>query len=482
MLGSIRKFSTTIYAKILLGIVIIPFVFWGMGNVFTSGNKNIVVVIDKEKYTIQEFTNFIRQNTPPDQKVKSGDIEKLLSNFIGEKLIKNEVDNFEIQLSNSSLSKIIKNQQAFKKENKFSRTKYEKFLVTNNVTAVTFELNLSNKEKKTQLLNFVAGGIMPANFMVNQTFNKLNQKRKIEFINLNELFENKLNFSEDQVSAHFEKNKNNYKEIFKSIKLIELEPIKLLGNNEFNDAFFKKIDEIDNYIIEGKNLDFIVKKLNLEKPNSFTFNKAGENLKSQNINELTSSLKNKIFDLNEVEPTTLVEDQNKYFIVKIVKVEDVQRTMDNSSVKKRVLLDLTKITKRKYITELIAKINKEDFNKSDFEQLSKNENLSIKKATLENQEDNKTFKKEVVKHIYRYPKDRVVMVNDTEFIENYLVYIDKIINVTIDEDSENYKKYNSLTKLKMTTDLFNTYDSYVKNKYKIDINYQALNSVKNFYN
>ena len=119
---------------------------------------------------------------------------------------------------------------------------------------------------------------------------------------------------------------------------------------------------------------------------------------------------------------------------------------------------------------------------SDFEQLSKNENLSIKKAILENQEDNKTFKKEVVTHIYRYPKDRVVMVNDTELIENYLVYIDKIINVSIDEDSENYKKYNSLTKLKMTNDLFNTYDIYVKNKYKIDINYQALNSVKNFYN
>ena len=482
MLGSIRKFSTTIYAKVLLGIVIIPFVFWGMGNVFTSGNKNIVVVIDKEKYTIQEFTNFIRQNTPPDQKVKSEDIEELLSNFIGEKLIKNEVDNFEIQLSNSSLSKIIKNQQAFKKENKFSRTKYEKFLVKNNVTAVTFELNLSKKEKKTQLLNFVAGGIKPADFMVNQTFNKLNQKRKIEFINLNELFENKLNFSEEQVNSHFEKNKNNYKEIFKSIKLIELKPIKLLGNNEFNDAFFKKIDEIDNYIIEGKNLDFIVKKLNLEKPNSFTFNKAGENLKSQNINELTSSLKSKIFDLNEVEPTTLIEDENKYFIVQIDKVEDVQRTIDNSLVKKRVLLDLTKITKRKYITELIAKINKEDFNKSDFEQLSKNENLSIKKAILENQEDNKTFKKEVVTHIYRYPKDRVVMVNDTELIENYLVYIDKIINVSIDEDSENYKKYNSLTKLKMTNDLFNTYDIYVKNKYKIDINYQALNSGKNFYN
>ena len=41
MLSSIRKFSTSIYAKILLGIIIIPFVFWGMGSVFSGGNTNI---------------------------------------------------------------------------------------------------------------------------------------------------------------------------------------------------------------------------------------------------------------------------------------------------------------------------------------------------------------------------------------------------------------------------------------------------------
>ena len=33
MLNSIRNFSKTIFAKILLFIVIIPFVFWGMGGV-----------------------------------------------------------------------------------------------------------------------------------------------------------------------------------------------------------------------------------------------------------------------------------------------------------------------------------------------------------------------------------------------------------------------------------------------------------------
>ena len=49
MIGTLRKFSTSIYAKIFLGIVIIPFIFWGMGGSIVGGSKNIVVVIDKQK-------------------------------------------------------------------------------------------------------------------------------------------------------------------------------------------------------------------------------------------------------------------------------------------------------------------------------------------------------------------------------------------------------------------------------------------------
>ena len=82
MLSSIRKFSTTIYAKILLAIVIIPFVFWGMGNVFGGGNKNIVVVIENEKYSIQQFTNFIKRSA--NNKIERNQIDEFLSAFISE--------------------------------------------------------------------------------------------------------------------------------------------------------------------------------------------------------------------------------------------------------------------------------------------------------------------------------------------------------------------------------------------------------------
>ena len=122
MLGPIRKFSTSIPAKILLGIIIIPFVFWGMGSNFIGGSKNIVVVIDKEKHSTQMFVNFIQKHASTDQKIETKQIEQLLSSFIGEKLIEKEVEHFGIQLSDVSLSKLIKLQKDFKRENKFNQS------------------------------------------------------------------------------------------------------------------------------------------------------------------------------------------------------------------------------------------------------------------------------------------------------------------------------------------------------------------------
>ena len=134
MLGSIRKFSGSIYAKILLGIIIIPFIFWGMGSSIRGGSKNIVVVIDKEKYSIQDFSEYIKRTAI--KKVEANEIQDFLSNFIGEKLIEKEIEFFEIKLSDSSLKKLLKHQKDFKRDNKFSRTEYEKFLIKNNITAI----------------------------------------------------------------------------------------------------------------------------------------------------------------------------------------------------------------------------------------------------------------------------------------------------------------------------------------------------------
>ena len=61
MLSSIGKFSKSLVLKIFVGIIILPFVFWGMGDIFRGGNQNIVATIDSEKLSTQEFVNYLNR-------------------------------------------------------------------------------------------------------------------------------------------------------------------------------------------------------------------------------------------------------------------------------------------------------------------------------------------------------------------------------------------------------------------------------------
>ena len=55
MLNSLRNFTKSIWAKLLLIIIIIPFVFWGMGSVFRGGSKSTLAKIDNYNISTKEF-------------------------------------------------------------------------------------------------------------------------------------------------------------------------------------------------------------------------------------------------------------------------------------------------------------------------------------------------------------------------------------------------------------------------------------------
>ena len=481
MLKSIRKFSNSIFAKIFLAIIAIPFIFWGMGDLFTGGNLNTIVKIGKDKIHKQEFINYLRMNSlTVEQLNDSSVIEQALFNFIGEMLILKEIEDMKIQLSDESLSNIIKNQELFKRENKFSRTEYEKFLIENNYNAIFFEQEILQREKKKQLFNFLGGGIVPSNFLINMSFDKANQKRNIEYINLNEVIKKRTNFSESDVQKYFDQNKDSFKENYKSVNFLKLVPKNLTGTNEYNDLFFKKIDEIDDLIAEGNNLNSILEKFNLQSPKSITINKLGKNKDAKTNNILSKELLQKIFIIDDSEPTILTEHKNEYFIFELTKNEIIQNDINNKFVKDEIFLNLEKKIKRKLIVELIAKINNKKFKKKDFDDFANKHDISSVKIKLNNRNDDKILKRDMIDQIYSFGEKIVIVVTDISLSENYLIYIDSIENVSITKNSEEHKQHFLLSRDKIVSELYNTYDSYLKNKYKIDINYKALDSIKNY--
>ena len=144
------------------------------------------------------------------------------------------------------------------------------------------------------------------------------------------------------------------------------------------------------------------------------------------------------------------------------------------------MLNLKKTTKRKFLSQIVDKINNDNYKKGDFDKFSKEENLTVDKITLTSASDDKIIKQELVNQIYKYPENRVIVVFDMGLNENFLIYIDKIENVKISKSSDEYKKYLNLAKVRITSGLYNSYDLYLKNKYEIEINYKALDTIKNY--
>ena len=82
MLSNIRKFSKTFFAKVLLVIVIIPFIFWGMGGVFSSGNTNSLAKINNVNISTQDFLDHINSLNVSEEIIRERIDENILEEIL----------------------------------------------------------------------------------------------------------------------------------------------------------------------------------------------------------------------------------------------------------------------------------------------------------------------------------------------------------------------------------------------------------------
>ena len=90
MLNSIKKYSKTFFFKVLVGIIILPFLFWGMGDVFSGGSQNVVAKIDSEKVSTRDFVNYLKDSNKDFKKALSKSPRKHLKTRIDTLIKENE--------------------------------------------------------------------------------------------------------------------------------------------------------------------------------------------------------------------------------------------------------------------------------------------------------------------------------------------------------------------------------------------------------
>ena len=100
MLNNIRNFANTKYAGVLVAILIVPFVLWGMGGLFSGGNKNNIVKINNENISTLDFQKHLNLSNIELERIKenidNNIIEEMLRDIISKKILLMEVKDLNL--------------------------------------------------------------------------------------------------------------------------------------------------------------------------------------------------------------------------------------------------------------------------------------------------------------------------------------------------------------------------------------------------
>ena len=474
MLNNIRNFANTKYAGFLVAILIIPFVFWGMGGLFSGGNKNNIAKINKENISTKDLQDHLILSNIELEKIKknidNNIIEEILGKLISKKMLSMEIENLDLNISDKILNKKIKSNKNFHDENnKFSRIKYEKFLLSNNLTAPDFEIRLRQNELKEDLLNFIGGGLSSPLFLVNNIFKNQTKKITISYIDLSKNYKNKEDLTDNEISKFIEDNKDTLKEKFISFKYAKITPKSLIGLNEFNNLFFEKIDELENEVLNGTKFTNLQNKYNLQINFEENFN----------INKIDSKNEfyKKIYKNEEIKKIKLLDLNDFYIIYEIIDIQKKIPDIKNEKFIKKVKEIISNKSKFDFNSKLIKKISDKKFTQIDFDKLAKNDST---KAEISSVNGDEKFSTDSIKYLYALSKNDFALISDKDMN----IYLTKIIDIKhkdISKNAENFLVYKKKSNDKIKDYIYDDYDFFITKKYKVKINEKTLERVKNHF-
>ena len=471
MIGSFRNFAKTKFAGILVFIMIIPFVFWGMGSMFSSGNTNTIAKLNKTNISTQEFIDYLNTTGIPQEKIRenlqNNIIEELLSGLISTTLLDLEIKDYNLIISENTLLKKIKENKNFHDENgNFQRIKYEKFLLENNQSAPEFEQRLKKRELQKNLFDYIGAGTISPKFLIDKLYKEENKKIEIDFINLKNFYKKKENFTDLELNNFIEENKDQLKVDYLDFNYVVINPQNLIGVNEFNQSYFDKIDQIDVDIANGLKFETIVENFNLKiiKKENFKF--------STNNNEI----ENKIFELRN-NNFDIFEIGDDYILYNIGNIDVRKPDLNDEETKNEIMELVAQKDKFEYNRMLLEKIKNNKFDNSDFSKMGQNMIETIKLNSIR---DNNKFEINSVQILYSIPINSFTLIND-EKNNIYLAKIKKIENQSINDDQKILNEYINKHNSNSKNEMLKSYDLYLNNKYKVTLNQKTIDRVKNFF-
>ena len=456
---------------VLIVIIIIAFGFGGFGGGFSTNNQNNIAKINKTNVTTQDFMDYVNQSGISQEAIRNNldnnIIEELLSGLISTTLIDLEIEDFKLSINEKTILKYLKDNKNFKDENgAFERIKYEKFLLSNNMSAPLFELKLKNQGLQKHLFDFIGAGTVTPEFLIESKFEENNKSLSIEYFDMENLYKIKDDYTSDEIKAFIEENKDQLKRQYIDFKYVVLNPKNLIGIDEFNQDFFNEIDAIENKISQNESFSSIIENINVDIININGF--APDENTSANEKLIYSKKSSKL---------DIFESGDNYILYNIENEYDRSPDLNDEIVKSEIVELIYQKGKFDYNRKIIEEIQNDGFNESKFIELSSGK---IQTGSINSINDDGLFEVNSIKMLYSLPQNSFALVNNTNN-QIFLVKIKDINKNTINKQGEEYKGFVNSQNTNNRKSILQSYDTLLNNKYQVQLNQKTIDRIKNYF-
>lgn len=221
MLQFMRDRASSWMIKTVLAIIVLAFMFMGVGNFGRKAN-NVAATVNGEPISVRQFydsyykmLDMYRQQfggALTDEMLERMNLkEKTLAQLITKTLILQKADDLGLVVSDDELAKSISHMQVFQKDGAFDNERYSRLLKHNRMTPETFEAELRQELIVNKLQDFITNSVKVSEAEAAEWYNWENSRVKIKAVCFEPDAYQDITPAQSELDAFFAEHQENYK-------------------------------------------------------------------------------------------------------------------------------------------------------------------------------------------------------------------------------------------------------------------------------
>ena len=221
MLSLMRKHAGTWMIKVILGAIVVVFVFWGVGS-YTSRRSGRVASVNGAIITLDDYrvsyNNLIEQvrrsfgNNLNEELIQMLQIRKrALDQLIDRSLMLQAAEKYKLTVSDEELAESIRQIGAFQTAGAFDGRLYLNTLNRNKLTPETFEIQQRDALIVDKLQQFVSGNIKVTDLEAQQWYIWNNTEVDLDYVLLESQRYQDIEPTDEEIRNYFDVHKDTYK-------------------------------------------------------------------------------------------------------------------------------------------------------------------------------------------------------------------------------------------------------------------------------